>query len=135
MAIFARNPVNERVKGLIGVLTGVIAITLLAPVHADGQDRKPSKAWNQLRTPDGQPDLQGVWSNATLTPLERPAALADREFLTEKEQAENEKALQPRTRESAGTAAHYDFLQFGLDPLQAKRALSRRTSLIVDPPD
>jgi hypothetical protein len=67
--------------------------------------------------------------------LERPAALAGREFLTEQEQAENDKALQPRTRESAGTAAHYDFAQFGLDPLQAKRASSRRTSLIVDPPD
>jgi hypothetical protein len=32
------------------------------------------------RTPDGQPDLQGVWDNSTLTPLERPADLADKEF-------------------------------------------------------
>jgi hypothetical protein len=35
--------------------------------------------------PDGRPDLQGVWTNATLTPLERPKQLADRQFLTEDE--------------------------------------------------
>ena len=41
-----------------------------------------------LRTPDGQPDLQGTWTNATLTPLERPASFANKEFLTEQEAAE-----------------------------------------------
>ena len=41
-----------------------------------------------LRTPDGQPDLQGTWTNATLTPLERPGNLANKEFLTEQEAAE-----------------------------------------------
>ncbi len=134
MAIFGRSRANEQMNhhfaGLIGAMTVLIALALTSPVPVAGQAR-----WSQPRTPDGQPDLQGVWSNATLTPLERPAAFAGREFLTEKEQAEKEKALQPRTRESAGTEAHYDFLQFGLDPLQAKRASSRRTSLIVDPPD
>lgn len=34
------------------------------------------------RTADGKPDLQGIWSNATQTPLERPAALGDKGFLT-----------------------------------------------------
>jgi len=132
---------NHRFTGLMGAMTVVIALALMTPVRVEGQARSsgvvkaPAKTWSQPRTPDGQPDLQGVWSNATLTLLERPAAFAGREFLTEKEQAEKEKALQPRTRESAGTEAHYDFLQFGLDPLQAKRASSRRTSLIVDPPD
>src|SRR6267378_8429063 len=134
MAIFARSRANEQMNhhfaGLIGAMTVLIALALTNPVRVDGQ-----AGWSQPRTPDGQPDLQGVWSNATLTPLERPAAFAGREFLTEKELADKEKALQPRTRLSAGTEAHYDFLQYGLDPLQAKRATSRRTSLIVDPPD
>ena len=43
------------------------------------------------RTPDGQPDFQGVWAIATLTPLERPAEFAGREFLTETEAAEYER--------------------------------------------
>src|ERR1700682_3411851 len=132
MAIFARNRANETV---------VVALALMTAARVDAKARSsavveaPANTWSQPRTPDGQPDLQGVWSNAAITPLERPAAFAGREFLTEKEMADKEKALQPRTRASAGTEAHYDFLQFGLDPLQAKRASSRRTSLIVDPPD
>src|SRR5688572_27629253 len=36
-------------------------------------------------TPWGHPDLQGIWTNSTITPLERPAAFAGREFLTEEE--------------------------------------------------
>ena len=129
---------NSRFAGFASALT--LGIALLAPLPAAGQAaaeaRVPAKPWTLSRTPDGQPDLQGIWTNATTTPLERPAALAGKEFFTEQELAENEKALQqPRTRESAGTVAHYDFAQYGLDPLQAKRTSSRRTSLIVDPPD
>ncbi len=88
-------------------------------------------------TPDGQPDLQGFWTNATVTPLERPAALAGKEFFTEAERAENEKkSLAAVTVESlGGTTAHYDFNQFGLNPSQSKVAPNLRTSLIVDPPD
>ena len=37
------------------------------------------------RTPDGQPDLQGVWTNATLTPLQRPADLGGKQFFTPQE--------------------------------------------------
>jgi len=149
MAIFAKNRANEPVKGrspvnhrfavLIGAMT--VAIVLTSPLRVDGQSGSSAVAkaaavtWNQPRTPDGQPDLQGVWSNASLVPLERPAALAGREFITEQEQTEKEKALKPRPRATSGTEAHYDFLQYGLDPLQAKRASSLRTSLIVDPPD
>jgi hypothetical protein len=97
----------------------------------------PAKTWTLSRTPDGQPDLQGFWSNVSITPLERPAELAGKEFLTEQELAENEKkAQQPKPVEVLGlTIAHYDFVQFGLDPTQAKHALNRRTSLVVDPPD
>jgi hypothetical protein len=151
MAIFERKrasePVNDQLRhhswgDLIGALTALIAITFLAPVPASGQSlpspaepKAQGKSWSPPRTPDGQPDLQGFWSNASLIPLERPEALAGRAVLTEEEQSQKEKTLQPRTRESAGTAAHYDFLQYGLDPLQAKRAPDRRTSLITDPPD
>src|SRR5437667_12905669 len=99
MAIFARNRANESVTG---AMTLAIALASMTPAPAEGQ------GWSQPRTPDGQPDLQGVWSNATLTPLERPAAFAGPEFLTEKELADTEKAHQPRTRMRAESEAHYD---------------------------
>jgi len=90
-----------------------------------------------LRGASAQTDLEGVWTNATPTPLERPAAFAGREFYTDAEMAANAKrALEPGAADVlAGTGAHYNFEQFGLDPNQAKQTLSRRTSMIVDPPD
>src|SRR5215831_13976232 len=52
-----------------------------------------SKPWHSPRTPDGHPDLQGVYSTATLTPLERPAELGATQFFTEKEAADYENGL------------------------------------------
>jgi hypothetical protein len=75
-----------------------MAILLMTSVHGDPQaparaakPRTPVKTWAPSRTPDGQVDLQGIWSNATLTPLQRPAELAGKEFFTEAEAAEFEK--------------------------------------------
>jgi len=45
-----------------------IVVALFATLPLAGQ----TKQWTPLRTPDGQPDLQGFWTNATFTPLERP---------------------------------------------------------------
>src|SRR5213595_1677522 len=45
------------------------------------------KGWTPPKTPDGQPDLQAIWTNATITPFERPADLRDKAFLTEAEAA------------------------------------------------
>ena len=69
------------------MLRATILVTVLAAVAA-GQAKK---TWKPPLTSDGQPDLQGVWTNATITPFERPAQLASKAFLTEKEAAELEK--------------------------------------------
>ena len=88
------------------------------------------------RTPWGDPDLQGVWTGSTLTPLERPAALTGREFLTEAEAAAMEKRALERqaveVRPQAGDPGTYNQIWF--DP-SSKALPNRRTSLIVDPPD
>jgi hypothetical protein len=94
-----------------------------------------AQTWTPPRMADGHPDLQGFWTNATITPLERPKNLAAKEFFTQEEAAEYRKsALVPTpTAERSGTQAHYEFTQFGLDKTQARVAFSLRTSLIVGP--
>ncbi len=92
--------------------------------------------WTVPRTPDGQPDLQGIWTNATITPLERPPALADKAFLTDAEAAAIEKQIaEQRVKlDTAGTLDSGSYNQFWYDA--GTRVLStRQTSLVVDPPD
>jgi hypothetical protein len=100
-----------------------------------------NKAWTPQHTPDGYPDLEGFWTNNTLTPLERPKELGAKEFYTEAELAELMKKDQDRvalnkeegrpTEPGTNADVHYDYTQYGLDRGQAKLSWSRRTSLIV----
>lgn len=92
----------------------------------------PSKQW---RTPWGDPDLQGSWSNATTTPLERPAKFAGREFLTEQERAAQDKASTIATDKRAAPGTPED-VNGAYNGFWWDRGLSDgRTSLIIDPPD
>src|SRR5947207_1809649 len=56
------------------------------------------------RTPDGHPDLQGVWTNATITPLERPAAMAGKATLTDAEALALEKKSAEELAKVDGTS-------------------------------
>ena len=111
-----------------------IRISLLV-VAVAGSSLAFAQTWTPPRTPDGHPDLQGVYTNASITPLERPKDLGAKEFYTEEEFAEvRKRALVPApTAERGGTEAHYEFTQFGLDRTQAPVAFSLRTSMIIGP--
>ncbi len=98
-----------------------------------------NKAWTVPRTPDGRPDLQGVWTNTTITPLERPPELAGKAYFTPQEAAEYEKktvATQTGDRRDGGTEADVarSYNEFWRDR-GTKVVPDLRTSLIVDPPD
>jgi hypothetical protein len=84
-------------------------------------------AWVPPRTPWGDPDLQGVWNYATMTPLERPRDLADKRVLTPDEAAEYERQTTERQAATNNTAGP-DWWDAG-----TRRLVDRRTSLIVDP--
>ncbi|MET0164251.1 MAG: hypothetical protein ABW318_04525, partial [Vicinamibacterales bacterium] len=85
-----------------------IACVLFVTPSLSGQ----SRTWTPPRTPEGQPDLQGFWTNATFTPLERPKDVT-KEFFTKEEAAEFEKRLaaDDAAQTEPGTIAdvHYDF--------------------------
>ncbi len=151
---------SHRSFASIAALTAVGVVVLLAPASAAGQavssaaktvsaDTSARKTWTPPRTAEGQPDLQGVWTNNSVTPLERPKELAGKEFYTETElqalaKRERERLLriedegQPAANHSGVEGApaddvHYDFSQFGLDRGQSKLAWNRRTSIIMGP--
>ena len=111
-----------------------IAAAAVATVPVTGQE----STYTAPRTPDGQPDLQGFWTNQTYSPLERPDDVT-KEFYTAEEVAEIEsgRAQLEASQTTPGTIpdVHYDFTQFGLDRSQSGLAPNMRTSLIVDPPD
>jgi hypothetical protein len=107
-------------------------------------------AYRAPRTADGYPSLQGMWTNNTITPLERPPEFADRPFLSEAEQQEMEQAVQaaiaeadlpsdpnrpPPTKEQIDLADSYNAFWFDDGTKVAIYNGERRTSLVVDPPD
>ncbi|MCY4599196.1 MAG: hypothetical protein OXF27_04680, partial [Acidobacteria bacterium] len=118
----------------------VLAFVLLAPLAASGQTAVAASAGGEsFRTPWGDPDLQGTWTNTTTTPLQRPTDLADKEFLSAEEHAVRDQQValsvnldnrypegDPEVPTSVGAYNNY-WMERG--------TLSARTSLIVDPPD
>jgi hypothetical protein len=124
------------------VVRGALALVLagLLPAGAAGQRASTSKpraagpVTAPPKTPWGDPDLQGIWSNTTTTPFERPADAADKTHLTEAERETQSKEVAARLdqdKPSAQAGAVVAYNEFWYE----RGTLTNRTSLIVDPPD
>jgi hypothetical protein len=123
------------------VACAVLVISALIASASRGAEAtaqpKTARASTVPRTPDGHPDLQGMWTNATLTPLERPRSLGNRRYLTEAEAAAVEEQAEKRRATADDTVTPPDtgsYNQFWSDS-GTKVLPTRQTSLVVDPPD
>src|SRR2546427_12452733 len=85
-----RSPsMSYRLPALAVALAVMIVVALFAQFPATAQTQSfaakapgAGKSWTPLRTPDGKPDMQRIWSNNTLTPTHRPKGRGTQEFTT-----------------------------------------------------
>ncbi len=122
------------------------AAALLAPGPAVGQG-DAADDWTVGRTPWGHPDLAGIWSSKTTTPLERPDEYGGREYLTDEEIAELESRALRASQEGSGATLLPERAERGTatDVAGAYNSVfssrgttvvrTGRTSLVIDPPD
>ncbi len=124
-----------RIRLLTSIGASVAIVSALVALHATdttAQDQAsvPKTAW-------GEPDLQGIWTDETNTPLQRPARFANQEFFTEEQRAELDKQrselLGRDKRGERGT--ELDVAGAYNDEFNSVKRTGTRTSMIVDPPD
>jgi hypothetical protein len=128
---------------VVTALTLILSVAL-APNPTTGQTRD---APTSPRTPWGHPNLQGIWTNVSVTPLERPREFAGRTQLTDEEIAALEgevgglRSFRQQTEEARDAGDPLDEQRLDRQGLNynsfwyQQKTVSRQTSLIVDPPD
>jgi hypothetical protein len=152
---------RRRLSALSGAVGGALTVVVVLTVTVEGQSTtaspnvaKPSPAAAKFRTPEGYPDLQGLYNAATLTPLERPDPVklvmtdAEADAIEKEEAARRERAARPSdgAREAppvggdgstgaAGNVGGYN--NFWIDRGDSTIVVDgqRRTSIVVDPPN
>lgn len=137
-------------------LTVAMAMAALAASSVEGQapaaDTSTTTAkWTPARTPDGRPDMQGVWANNSVTPLERPRQWEGKQFLTDAELEELKRATAEVTEDGGDAVFGDSLVQAALDRVKnpisydpgtgnynhfwlvERNVEDRRTALLTDP--
>jgi len=139
---------NKSKTEMVSAIKTALSLAICLLLASAGPSISADEQWFMPRTIDGQPDLQGVWANNTVTPVERPEQFGDQEFLTEEEM----QFLERRMGEIAAGAGDALFGESVLDAVfsgnessrdvqtgnydqqwMVERTLHNRTSQIIDP--
>ena len=119
------------VRALVAPAMAFVAL-LFAPLGAQSPPARSAAAgWHMPRTLDGHPDLQGYWTNDTVTPLERPAEFGSKETLTPEEATAYAKKRLDEFLAQPKDDIHYDDAIWQGERYDKHTLV--RTSLILDP--
>ena len=130
----------------LSLLLAVAAVSVFSAAATSAQTAPPAKskaaaadkAWTPPRTPDGHPDLQGIWGTSSLTPLARTADLGNKQFFTPEEAvAFEKKRKESDDRDRRDGSSEADVGRAYNDAWQDRGnhvAKNLRTSLVIDPP-
>src|SRR5438105_14632492 len=112
---------------------GAVVAVLGTQTSAQG----PAASAATLKTPWGEPDLQGIWTVEYDTPLQRSPRFANQEFFTETQRAEfDRQRSQIRGRDVRGNrGSESDVAGAYNDVFGAMKRTGKRTSAIIDPPE
>jgi hypothetical protein len=139
---------SRRVVRFLCGLASAVSIAALSAIAVEGQSR-----YTPPRTPDGRPDLQGNWTNNSVTPLQRPKAWAGKTTLNDAELAELKRLVAEVTEEGGDAQFGDSIVENALAGIRNPESTDsgtgnynhfwlvertvddRRTSLLVDPPD
>jgi hypothetical protein len=131
---------RERFSTTIAIIAAVIAAisVSIGGTSAQAPSGSTTAPASALKTPWGEPDLQGIWTDETDTPLQRPARYANQEFFTPEQRAQLDRTRtelleRERDRTERGTAR--DVAGAYNSAFVSFKRTGARTSLIVDPPN
>src|SRR5262245_8198592 len=128
---------TNRLLGAIAIAAVVLVTAgLLRTARVPGDVRTPVSG-AASKTPWGEPDLQGIWTDPYQVPLERPAQFAGKESFTDEERAalDKQRASSPRRDQRVERGSERDVAGAYNAVFQSVRPTGKRTSLVVDPPD
>jgi hypothetical protein len=144
-------PKKDAMRVTLAIIT-LLMLPLMGRSQSVGKNASTTntdKTWKVPRTPDGHPDLQGVWSNNSMTPFQRPKQWAGKTFLTDAEQEQLKLAVASTVDDGGDAIFGDDVILAAIENQKAKsydpttgnynhfwlsdRDWDNRTSLIIDP--
>ena len=118
-------------------VAAIAAVGAVAAVSITQTSAQAPTSGTTLKTPWGEPDLQGIWTDETSTPLQRPAKYANQEFFTDEQRADldRERSALPGRDKRGARGSELDVSGAYNAEFNSVKRTGKRTSMIADPPD
>jgi hypothetical protein len=131
---------RDRFSGLtvtVAIAAAAVSAAVLVPATRTSAEA-PAASGAALKTPWGEPDLQGIWTDEFDTALQRPPRYANQEFFTaaQREELDKERSALYGEERPAERGTEFDVARaYNHAVFLSNKHVGARTSLIVDPPD